>query len=78
MGNLYEQEWREVLHNLKQWREDYVLPVGCEEWDGECEEDSESEESDRIGEEYIIGIDLTSEPDMSFQQFPVFIGIYIN
>lgn len=66
MGNLHEQEWREVLHNLKQWRENYVLPVRCEEWDGECEENSEGEESDGIGEKYIIGVDLASGSDLSF------------
>lgn len=31
IANSYEQKWEELLCNLKQWRENYIYPVGCEE-----------------------------------------------
>lgn len=56
MGYLSEQEWWKMLCGIKQHCEDCVLPMGCEQRSGECEEDSEGCESDRTGEVYQDGL----------------------
>lgn len=50
LGYTYEQDWEEMLYDHKQWCENNLFFMGCEEWDGECEEDSEGCESDGTGE----------------------------
>lgn len=56
LGYTYEREWEDMLHNIKQWREDGVLLIGCEEWDEECEENCQGGEPNGAGEENEDGL----------------------